>query len=298
MHETKTALFHFFEVDWRTDSPSARSCWMLLIATAALLLVGVEADAQVRSKAPDRGVYQPPIVPARSARPVAEPDDSQHRAVGIARYLKGDEPELGELVRTSEPEIEPVDRLIAPVKSTDDHRFADKAKRLRLMDVSVEHGSGRRTRGQSEVVQTASSGNLATSRAKEPARRKADASAGLQRVKHEEVILVQPNAPRLVDSPSVPEIEPAIRLRPRTQILHTDSQHDQIIVDGGELTRFGEVEMHSLDCDGCSSCLGGCDSMGCDSMGCDSMGCDSMGCRTPPWYRRWSNSNLSFRRDR
>ncbi|MCP4885325.1 MAG: BBP7 family outer membrane beta-barrel protein [Planctomycetaceae bacterium] len=299
MHELHNALFQSSDVDWRTEMRSSRIFGKLVIATVAFFLLSNAAEAQIRVKTPDRDVYQPPLVPARSARPVAESEVSLQPAPGIADYLRGQHSEIAELVRTSEPEPEHVDRFLPPVKSPEDHRFADKAKRLRLMEVTVETKTGSSTSTQKSndvkrvsqrrhLSRPVSQGNTARSSAQESMQGYEGASQGLQRVQHEEVILVQPTVPKLVDSPAVTAIEPAVRLRSRTQVLHHDSQHDEKMIGTGELIQLGEVEMHSLDCDGCSTCPGDC----------DSLGCDSLGCPTSPWYRRWSNSGLSFRRDR
>ena len=299
MHELNNALFESFDVDRRTETRSPRILGNLVIATVAFFLLSNAAEAQIRVKTPDRDVYQPPLVPARSTRPVAESEVSLQPAPGIADYLQGQHSEIAELVRKSEPAPEQVDRFLPPVKSPEDHRFADKAKRLRLMEVTVETktGSSISTHRSNDVKlvsqppnlsRPVSQGNTAKSSAPESIQGYEGASEGLQRVQHEEVILVEPTMPKLVDSPSVTAIEPAVRLRSRTQVLHHDSQHDDKASGAEELIQLGEAEMHLLDCDGCSAC----------PSGCDSLGCDSLGCRTSPWYRRWSNSGLSFRRDR
>ncbi len=112
-------------------------------------------------------------------------------------------------------------------------------------------------------------------------------SPKLQQVSHEEVMLVPPKPPADVFDEPIPN---------RTGKLAAYSHN----------VMQSPVIHHDATCDGCDDCDSlGCDSLGCGVFGCDScdsycdtIGCDSMGCCPQPWYRRWSNTSLSFHRDR
>ncbi len=88
----------------------------------------------------------------------------------------------------------------------------------------------------------------------------------LYRVNHEDVVLVAPQ---------------------HQPIIHEGTWIDGPVIDGHVLDapviwNEGDV-IHDETCDGCPTCVAGCDSIGCDSMG----SCSA------PWYHSWANSSLS-----
>ena len=243
---------------------------LIAVATLAAALAVSSADAQIRSKKPDRGRYQPPMLPVTGESPRSEasvnptqPSKSQPSSAprhetdvsGEDAASIGPDAAMAEMIRRAsrgEP-IAPEQRR--PVGDPRRHSSVSNEGRP-LMSVAIE-----------EARSTA--GSLQT------AGERSNSNGSLKQVGHEEIILVEPTAPRPQQSSVVKTIGQPIRL------------------DEGSTWREGDMFGHDGTCDGCPDCDDGCDSLGCDSIGWGTGGsCD------PGWYHSWSNSSICFNRDR
>jgi hypothetical protein len=261
------------------------------IACVALLALPSVTFAQVRTKKPDRGVYQPPRVGRVSSEP------RQRRAA------------------------EPVNRSSDAKARAWDSTSAQP--RRELVDVELDDLRNPTEKQLAEVVRPTSKQN----------------SARLQRVDHEEVVLIEPDPPAPIRNGSAgfgipPWSYQRVSHRVGT-LVHgwtcdgcprCDSPCDAIGCDSIGCTSPGCTTRGCAGCDsigcnspgcttpGCAGCdsigcnspgCAGCDSIGCDSIGCvapgcESLGCDSIGCncascQTRPWYGKWSGPALGLR---
>ncbi len=218
-------------MDSRQKLVRDRFATVCTVVLASLLVGPMTASAQVRGKKPDRGVYQSPRLTDVSVEPLSSsrPKPSQPQQ--------------------SEQDNSPLTGDHAPLVSLQPKRPK------KLVEVELEvHGEPVRPR-KSDDSSADGDGSMLDGGDKEPKKPK------LQRVNHEDVILV------------APEHEP---------IIPSGGWMDAPVIEGPMIWNQGDV-IHDATCDGCPSCMDGCDTIGCDSMG----SCSA------PWYRGWANSSLS-----
>ena len=257
----------------RCPSPSPG----LLIGLLGGLLVAPwatpnSASAQVRTKKPDRGVYQSPrlspvttesvttesvttesvTTESVAAEPVAadsRPESASQKASSVprksaSRKSASRKSGIADLVRDNDPSDQPQ----PPSQPQREHQP------LELVEVNLTEAPRPMSRirpvEQPHIVDE-------------------DVSPVLQQVDHRDVVLVKPQHPQIIDQETMPPAEEGWA-------------NESVSWDEGEI-------IHDGTCDGCSACdVGGCDAIGCDSM---------YSCGTP-WYHRWANSSLCLDHDR
>ncbi len=272
-----------------------------LACLALLFSVAVEPNlalGQVRTKKPDRGVYQPPRLP--QSKKTTGPADSEFSQWMRSRDGRPASQTAAGRVKKSTATVE----LAAPTP------IQVSPKRVRPIQV-------RPKRKLVEVELTNALGEPDSPAVSDPRRvddrfRRADGGRGtalprgeLTPVRHQNVILVSPAQDHPSDhsekgtgaAQAVYDPPPTAGPPPSATLLspgHTNARH-RVIDRDSQVWEDAVVEpayggfLHDSTCDGCPDCL---------SPSCDSIGCDSIGSCDSPWFRRWSNSSLRFTPDR
>lgn len=258
------------------------------------------ADAQVRTKRPDRDVYRSPRM-----------DDQTSGSGTSLREVMREEGESTSKLPAEPGDATPTSRRDELVEVADHHERVDsqrhaktlvevpvelagaavvpQVKRTATKQRSVDSPDPNRSRLIRPVSATTSQG-ARRGEAVSDVQRSSHESPKLRPVAHQDVVLVRPQHAMNTTPPAMHTIPQPIVDPDDQWVEESHPWHPSTV-------------LHDSTCDGCGECdsLGcdslGCDSVGCDSMGCDSMGCDSMGC-DPCWYRDWMNSSLSWDRDR
>jgi hypothetical protein len=232
-------------MDSRQNLIRDRSASICFAVMASLLVAPLTASAQVRVKKPDRGVYRSPrLTPATVEYfPSTQPQLPQPQQSNQG---------IAELVRDHETSVSPTGK---------------RRKKLVEVELDVYGESDRPSNDEASEAD-----GLKLDAGDEP---------NLLRVNHKDVVLV------------APQHEPIIHGGTWTDGPVTDGPMidgpvidgpviDGPVIDGPVIWEEGNV-IHDATCDGCPSCVAGCDSIGCDSMG----SCSA------PWYHSWANSSLS-----
>ncbi len=207
-------------------------CFALL---AGLVAVPSTANAQIRSKKPDRGVYRSPTLQSvtveRAAAGKSQPGKSQTTRAGVAEFIRQQDPS-----ETRKPKRR--DLVEVTLEEGED-----------LHSPSVERASAERASVEESRTNNDDSFGIDSrrdNRLRDPEPPVDNEASPLRQVGHEDVILAQPSPPRVVGEETV---------------VYSDDTWD-------EGWHGGHV-LHDGTCDGCPSC-DGCDAIGCDSMGCSS----------------------------
>ena len=245
----------------------------LTVGLIAPMLTPASLLAQVRTKKPDRGVYESPTLTPVNVE--STPTDGR----GIAEMVRETKPrpkrsrplldvDLEEIVKAGKP-------VAHPKESVKPTKRAELPKQTRLAEAPAP--KLKQVGHQNMVlVQPGSSPTISEGTILSPGDSLLEPPAGL--VKTEPTALAA-GAERTVDLRTRPEASAF-----GSQEMTFSSGQPAALWQDGEVHYDQGVAIHDTTCDGCDAC-------GFDS--CDSMGCDSMG-GSVPWYRSWANSSISM----
>lgn len=243
---------------------------ILIPLTAALSVAFVPAISwgQVRSKKPDRGVYQSPqlsdgaVVRANESNQVSTTGQSPDPRQQAEPRPQASEPKLADLLRADAATREhstagdsdgPVRDLVAAPLT--DARAPERA-------TTAKNGGARTVESREPITTRGALTNPIE------ATNESLPDPTLQRVSHNDVILAPPTR---------------VAMRPQETVEHTE-----LWTEEGDNWSQDTGVIHDSTCDGCPDC---------DLTGCDSLGCDSMGSNRP-WYAGWANSSIGMSSDR
>jgi hypothetical protein len=264
-----------------------------VVGAAVAVVLALPVQGQVRGKLPDRGVYQPPQLGETPAEEVGPAETRAAAARSTVAQRTGAGSAGAQSTGAQSPWLEPLNS--SPVHIDQDRAeegsrrssYVDQAtvtSAKPLVDVAVDAIS---PQTKPSITRPGESTYL---------------GPRLQQVAHD-VVLLPPRAPAdlnakpVSDSSKGESVDLPLRpVGPRGRLAALPSPAIEQPVVTYDPTYGG---CDSLGCDSMSCDSPGCGVYGCDSCDayCDTMGCDSMGCYQP-WYRRWGNASLSFKRDR
>ena len=223
----------------------------IVFAWTLIATVTVSVEAQVRSKKPDRGTYEPVVnSSAESLAPVQQP----------VRFQTAPVPKLRAQVQT-------IRKQAKPLRQTMQSEGSPAKWGAPLVDATVPLPN--QTKAPSKRAATATPRVVKRQvRVREamPKQTATVAPAGVQITSPAPTILTTPNTPEVVapQPPMTPSHPPA-----------APTVTPEIIVDEGIMPPMHTYADEDCACDQCAG--DACDALACDSMGCDG-GCGILGC--------------------